>query len=75
MKNRNVRAIVSYEPGSNFPSRKVKGRQQAPAVAASRRLLSSEIPIMIYYGDNIPRSRPRSGAEQWRVFLAWPAVA
>ena len=31
----------------------------------------TKIPILIYYGDNIPESpSPNPGQEQWRVFLS-----
>jgi hypothetical protein len=72
MKNRNVRAIVSYEPGSNFPFPEGEG----PSAGAGRGvpladfLLLTRIPIIIYYGDNIPaKPAAEPGPEQWRVFL------
>jgi len=72
MKNRNVRAIASYEPGSNFPFPEGEG----PAASAGRGvpladfMLLTKIPIVIYYGDNIPeKPAAEPGPEQWRVFL------
>jgi hypothetical protein len=72
IKNRNVRAIVSYEPGSNFPFPEGEG----PAGSAGRGvpladfMLLTKIPIVIYYGDNIPEKPvAEPGPEQWRVFL------
>jgi len=73
IKNRNVRAIVSYEPGSNFPFPEGEG----PAASAGRGVpladfvLLTKIPIVIYYGDNIPEKPvAEPGPEQWRGFLA-----
>ena len=72
IKNRNVRAIVSYEPGSNFPFPEGEG----PAASAGRGVpladfvLLTKIPIVIYYGDNIPeKPAAEPGPEQWRGFL------
>ena len=74
IKNRNVRAIVSYEPGSNFPFPEGEG----PAAGAGRRgvpladfMFLTRIPIVIYYGDNVPeKPAAEPGPEQWRAFLA-----
>jgi hypothetical protein len=81
IKNRNVRAIVSFEPGSNFffpegdtpPSVTfASGAVLKPVTVpvADFRLLT-KIPIVVYYGDNIaekPTAEP--GPDQWRAFLA-----
>lgn len=79
IKNRNVRAIVSYEPGFDFPFPEGEvpppmtfgGRAlSAVTVPQSEFLLLTKIPIIIYYGDNIaekPSTNP--GQEQWRIFL------
>jgi pimeloyl-ACP methyl ester carboxylesterase len=75
-----VRAIVSYEPGSNFPF--AHGEVPAPMASADgpfgavgvpleqfERL--TRIPIVIYYGDYIPEQpTPLRGQDQWRVRLA-----
>ena len=77
--NDNIRAVASYEPGSNFvfpegevpePIDFVGGRLSARGVPmeAFRRL--TEIPIVIYYGDNIPAQPVANPAqEQWRAAL------
>ena len=63
IKSRNVRAIVSYEPGSNFifpdgevppPMQSSGGPLEGVGVPLSDFMLLTKIPIVIYYGDNIP---------------------
>jgi len=83
IKNRNVRAIVSFEPGFDFPFREAEvpppmtlgGRAlSAITVPQSEFMLFTKIPIVIYYGDNIPdKPRVNPGQEQWRIFfeMAW----
>lgn len=79
IKNPNVRAIVSFEPGSGFvfpegelppemPS--AAGPLAAEAVPLDDFRKLTRIPIVIYYGDNIP-SEPteRRGEDNWRVRL------
>lgn len=80
VKSSNVRAIVSYEPGSGFifpagelpaamPS--AAGPLLAERVPLSDFMALTKIPIIIYYGDNIP-SQPvaNPGQDGWRVRLA-----
>jgi hypothetical protein len=80
IKSRNVRAIATYEPGSNFvfPSGEVPppmpssaGPLEAVGAPLSEFDLLTKIPIVIYYGDNIPET-PSANPEQdgWRVRLA-----
>ncbi|HWT02553.1 MAG TPA: alpha/beta fold hydrolase [Pyrinomonadaceae bacterium] len=79
MKNRNVRAVVSYEPGGDFPfpegeappTMALGGREvKPPSVPLSEFMQLTKIPIIIYYGDNIPeKPSVNPGQEQWRVFL------
>jgi hypothetical protein len=79
IKNRNVRAIVSYEPGFDFPFPEgdapppmtLGGRAlSAITVPQSDFMLLTKIPIVIYYGDNIPdKPSVNPGQEQWRIFL------
>ena len=80
MKNNNVKAIVSYEPGSGFPfpSGEVPqpiessaGALQAVGVPKVDFLKLTRIPIIIYYGDFIPEKYdPNPGTDGWRVRLA-----
>ena len=77
-KSPNVRAIVSYEPGGDFifpegeaPAVPFGDRTfTPPAVPLSEFMPLTKLPIIIYYGDNIPKQRSANpGQEQWRVFL------
>ncbi len=80
IKSGNVRAIVSYEPGSNFvfPAGEVPpsmpssgGRLEALGVPLSEFMLLTKVPIIIFYGDNIPeKPTANPGQDQWRVRLA-----
>ena len=80
MKTSHVRAIVSYEPGSNFifPSNEVPapmpssaGPLHAVAAPLSEFMRFTRIPIILFYGDYIPEQpTPIRGQDQWRVRLA-----
>lgn len=80
IKNQNVKAIVSYEPGSGFlfPEGEVPPTIESsggPLAAASIPMSDfsklTKIPIIIYYGDNIPdQPSPNGGADGWRARLA-----
>jgi hypothetical protein len=80
IKSRNVRAIATYEPGSNFvfPSGEVPppmpssaGPLEAVGAPLSEFDLLTKIPIVIYYGDNIPETPTANpGQDGWRVRLA-----
>jgi pimeloyl-ACP methyl ester carboxylesterase len=79
VKNQNVKAIISYEPGSGFifPEGEVppalessSGPLQAVGVSKEEFLRLTKIPIIIYYGDNIPAEPdPNPGTDGWRVRL------
>jgi len=80
VKNQNVKAIVSYEPGSGFlfPEGEVPaaigftGGSLAPSTVPLADFLKlTKIPIIIYYGDNIPETQsPNPGVDGWRARLA-----
>lgn len=80
IKSRNVRAVVSYEPGSNFvfpegevphPMQSSGGPLEAVGIPLSDFLKLAQIPIVIYYGDYIPDQPSSNPAQdQWRVRLA-----
>ena len=80
LKNDNIKAIVSYEPGSNFvfpegevpePMPYVGGTLSAREVPMADFQRLTKIPIIIYYGDYIPEEPVENpGQEQWRVALA-----
>jgi pimeloyl-ACP methyl ester carboxylesterase len=78
-KNPNVEAIVSYEPGSGFvfpegevpdPIENSAGPLVATGVPMEEFQKLTEIPIIIYYGDNIPAEPdPNPGTDGWRARL------
>lgn len=77
IKNGNIRAIVSYEPGSGFlfPQGEVPdsipyvgGLLRASGVPMADFMKLTRIPIIIYYGDYIPDTPVQNpGQEQWRA--------
>ncbi len=80
LKSPNVRAIIAYEPGSNFifpdgevppPMPSSGGALEASGVPWSEFMKLTKIPIVLYFGDNIP-DQPVSnpGQDFWRVRLA-----
>jgi hypothetical protein len=79
-KSLNVHAIVSYEPGSGFifPEGEVPptmpsagGPLGGIGVAQSDFVALTKIPIIIFYGDNIPAQPVANpGQDGWRVRLA-----
>lgn len=79
MRNRNVRAVVAFEPGGDFPFTEgeamppitLGGREvRPPTVPVSDFMRLTKIPVVIYYGDNIPaKPSTNPNQEQWRIFL------
>lgn len=79
IKNQNVKAIVSYEPGSGFvfpqgevpaPVSSSGGTLEAVPVPMADFMKLTRIPIVIYYGDNIPdKPSPNPGQDGWRARL------
>jgi len=77
IKSRNVRAIVSYEPGSNFvfpdgevpaPMPSANGPLDALGIPMADFMQLTKIPVVIYYGDYIPSTPSANpGQDQWRV--------
>jgi len=80
IKSGNIRAVVSYEPGSGFvfpegevppPMQSSAGELKASSVLRSDFIKLTKIPIVIYYGDNIPEQPSENpGQDNWRVRLA-----
>lgn len=78
MNNKNVKAVVAYEPGAYvFPENEVPepmdgltgGTQGIPVPMEQFKRLT-EIPIVMYFGDYIPEERSKNlGDENWRVRL------
>lgn len=79
VKNEKVKAVVSYEPGSNFifpegevpdPIPSSAGALEANPVPLSDFMKLTKIPIVIYYGDFIPEEpSDNPGADGWRARL------
>lgn len=77
MKSPNVRAIVGWEPGSNFtfpdgevptPMPSSSDTVASLGVPLARFMPLTRIPIAIYYGDYIPEEPTRfPGQDHWRV--------
>jgi hypothetical protein len=77
IKSQNVRAIVSYEPGSGFvfpegevppPVPSSGGAIAAAAVPLADFMTLTKIPVVIYYGDNIPETQIANGGQDgWRA--------
>jgi hypothetical protein len=80
VKNQNVKAIVSFEPGSGFlfpegevplPIAGSAGTLEAVGVPLSEFQQLTKIPIVLYYGDYIPdKPSPNPGQDGWRVRFA-----
>jgi len=80
IKSQNVRAIVAYEPGSNFifpngevpaPMPSSNGPLEAVGVSLPEFMKLTKMPIIIFYGDNIPKKpMANPGQDYWRVRLA-----
>lgn len=79
VKNKNVKGIVAYEPGSGFifpegeapkPIASSAGALEASTIPLQDFIKLTKIPIIIYYGDNIPKElSENSGADGWRARL------
>lgn len=79
IKNDDIRAVVSYEPGSNFvfpegevpdPKPSSGGTLEAVGIPMSDFKKLTRIPIIIYYGDYIPDEPvDNPGQDQWRIRL------
>lgn len=80
IKSANVKAIISFEPGSGFvfPEGELPAAMPSAAGTLSPESVSpadfqklTRLPILIYYGDNIPiEPTTRRGEDNWRVRLA-----
>jgi pimeloyl-ACP methyl ester carboxylesterase len=79
IENQNIKAIVSYEPGSGFvfpegdvpdPIENAAGPLVASTVSMEDFMMLTKIPIIIYYGDFIPeKPDPNPGTDGWRARL------
>jgi hypothetical protein len=79
LKSSNIKAVISYEPGSNFvfpkgeaPDTKVSsGGSLSPVEIDLKEFKKlTKIPIIIYYGDFIPNKPSKNpGQDMWRIRL------
>ena len=79
LKSSKIRAVASYEPGSNFifpegqvpePVKSEFGDLKPASVPLSEFMKLTRIPIVIYYGDNIAETPSKDlGKDQWRIRL------
>lgn len=77
LKDPGVRAIASYEPGSNFPFPEGEVPEPMPSASGTLKAVGvpfdefrklTRMPIIIFYGDYIPRDpTPIRGLDNWRV--------
>lgn len=73
IKNSHVKAIVAIEPGGfTFPEGEVpEGNRGGAGVPLSDFMELTKIPIIVYYGDNIPKNETRAASLNfWRNVLA-----
>jgi hypothetical protein len=79
IRSRQIRAVASYEPGSGFvfpedevppPLHSSGGTLEAAGVPMEDFLQLTRIPIILWYGDNIPdKPSANPGQDAWRVRL------
>jgi hypothetical protein len=77
LRNRDVRAVASIEPGSGFvfpeselpdPMPSSNGTLEPVPVPAEEFEALTRVPIIVYYGDNIPTEPTDvAGRDNWRV--------
>lgn len=81
MKSEKVRGIISYEPGLFYfpegevpppmPSTSPFGALSAAGISKAEFMKLTRIPIVLYYGDNIPETLSEDpGKDNWRTRLA-----
>ncbi|WP_395398178.1 alpha/beta fold hydrolase [Novosphingobium sp. BL-8A] len=80
IRSANVKAVVAFEPGSGFVFPKGEAPAEMPSAAGTLKPVEisggdfaklTRIPIVIYYGDNIPiEPTTERGKDNWRVRLA-----
>ena len=84
IKSPDIKAIVCYEPGSNFPfpegvvpplMESAVGPLPTRSVPMEDFMRLTRIPIVIYYGDYIPQQpTEKRGQDQWRVRLVMARI-
>lgn len=79
LKTSNIRAFVSYEPGGRFPfpagelpedERLKEGNTEVTTITTEEFMAYTRMPIVIYYGDNIPDHQVENNEQNtWRLRL------
>ncbi|WP_094606170.1 hypothetical protein SPSIL_040090 [Sporomusa silvacetica DSM 10669] len=79
MKSKNVKAVVAYEPGSQFVFPEGEVPEDMPSGTGTLKgypvplkdfMQLTKMPIIVYYGDNIPTEiSDNPGQDNWRVRL------
>lgn len=78
VKTKNIKAIVSYEPGGGLPfpegavtsdALTLNGRPEADQLPVEEFMEFTKIPIIIYFGDNLPETGERPELFEWTVRL------
>lgn len=76
LKTRNIAAIVSYEPGGSIPFpegmmpkeayvRTASGQTEGMEIPLSKFKEYTKIPILVYYGDNLPATNEHPEMYEW----------
>ena len=76
LKTRNIKGIVSYEPGGGIPFPEGQVPEEGKILTLSRKtegievpmsdfMAYTEIPIIVYYGDNLPETDERPELYEW----------
>lgn len=76
LKTDNIKAIVSYEPGGGIPFPEGKVPEEGKILTLSKKtegieipmsdfMKYTQIPIIVYYGDNLPETNERPELYEW----------
>ena len=76
LKTENIKAIVSYEPGGGIPFPKGQVPEEGKVLTLSKKtegievpmsdfMKYTKIPIIVYYGDNLPETDERPEIYEW----------
>ena len=76
LKTDNIKAIVSYEPGGGIPFPEGQVPEEGKILTLSKKtegvevpmsdfMKYTEIPIIVYYGDNLPETDERPELYEW----------
>lgn len=87
LKTKNVKAIVSYEPGGEFPFPEGQNPSKVLTLTGTGESIEvpmpvfmeyTKIPIIIYYGDNLPKTNEHPEQYEWTIRLdiakKWAAI-